>query len=367
MSKEVTYWTSIIKKVLIVIFSIIGIWLSIKLIYFYLPFIIAFFIYLLIEPLIKKLMNRFKLTRKTSSIIVFVITFGIIIGVLIWGIVTVISESSNLLSNFNYYYERANDLIQNLLSKFNDGKINLPENIVNIIRENAFNLLEKFSEQLQEFLTKIISGITKIPTVAIYTGVSILALYFFCTDKIYMLDELEHHLPEAWMKKITKHIREIMKILGGYLKAQFILIFISFVICLIGLYIYHFMGLDVGFPLIIAIAIGFVDALPILGSGTVMIPWGVIAGLNGDLKLGILIIVLWIFMSIIRQFLEPKIVSGNIGIHPIFTIIAMYTGFKFLGVIGMFIGPIILIILKNIFANFLDNGIVKSILDFYKK
>ena len=127
------------------------------------------------------------------------------------------------------------------------------------------------------------------------------------------------------------------------------------------------MGLDVGFPLIIAIAIGFVDALPILGSGTVMIPWGVIAGLNGDLKLGILIIVLWIFMSIIRQFLEPKIVSGNIGIHPIFTIIAMYTGFKFLGVIGMFIGPIILIILKNIFANFLDNGIVKSILDFYKK
>ena len=367
MSKELTYWTSFFKKVVIITISILGIWISIKLIYFYLPFIIAFFIYLLIEPLIKKIMNRFKLTRKVSSIIVFIITFGIIIGIFVWGIITVVSESSNILSNFNYYYEKANIIVQNLLSKFNDGKINLPENVLNIMRDNAFALLEMFSEYLQEFFTKLIYGITKLPTIAIYIGVSVLALYFFCTDKIYMLDELEHHLPEAWMKKITRHIREIMKILGGYLKAQFTLIFISFFICLVGLYIYHFMGLNVGFPLIMAIAIGFVDALPILGTGTIMIPWGVFAGLNGDLKLGILIIVLWIIISLVRQFLEPKIISGNIGIHPIFTIIAMYTGFKFLGVIGMFVGPIILIVLKNIFSSFLDNGIVKSLLDFYKK
>jgi len=61
-----------------------------------------------------------------------------------------------------------------------------------------------------------------------------------------------------------------------------------------------------------------------------------------------------------RQLLEPKIVSSNIGIHPIFTLIAMYTGFKLTGVLGLFIGPIIFIILKNIL---IENGIVKSILD----
>ena len=309
MSKEFTYWTSFIKKIIIVIFAIIGIWLSIKLVCFYLPFIIAFFLYLLIEPLIKKIMNKFKLTRKASSIIVFIITFGIILGILVWGVITVVSESSSFLTNFNYYSEQANKIIRNLLAKFNDGKINLPENVLNIMRDNAFNLLEMVSEHLQSFFTKIISGITKIPTIAIYIGVSVLALYFFCTDKIYMLDELEHHLPETWMKKLTKHIREIMKILGGYLKAQLTLIFISFVICLIGLYIYHFMGLNVGFPLIMAIAIGFVDALPILGTGTIMIPWGIFAGLNGDLRLGIAITTLWIIISLIRQFLEPKIVS----------------------------------------------------------
>ena len=68
-------------------------------------------------------------------------------------------------------------------------------------------------------------------------------------------------------------------------------------------------------------------------------------------------------MSVVRQFLEPKIVSGKIGIHPIFTLIAMYTGFKIIGLIGMFVGPIILIILKNIFETMIDNGVVKTILD----
>ena len=92
-----------------------------------------------------------------------------------------------------------------------------------------------------------------------------------------------------------------------------------------------------------------------------MVPWGIISGLNGDLKLGISIIILWIIMSVVRQFIEPKIVSSKIGIHPIFTVISMYTGFKLLGIIGMFIGPIVLIILKNIFSSLLDDGILKTI------
>ena len=134
----------------------------------------------------------------------------------------------------------------------------------------------------------------------------------------YMLDELEHHLPEKWMKELTKHIRELAKILGGYLKAQVILILISFVICLIGLYILYFAGLNVKFPLIIAIGILFVDALPILGSGTVMIPWGILLALNGDIRLAISIIILWIIMSVVRQFLEPKIVSRKYWNSPYF-------------------------------------------------
>lgn len=68
-------------------------------------------------------------------------------------------------------------------------------------------------------------------------------------------------------------------------------------------------------------------------------------------------------MSVVRQFLEPRLVSKNIGVHPIFTLIAMYTGFKLWGILGILFGPIILIILKNVFATFIDGGVIKTIFD----
>lgn len=94
-----------------------------------------------------------------------------------------------------------------------------------------------------------------------------------------------------------------------------------------------------------------------------MIPWAILCAINGDLNLGIAIIILLVIMSVIRQLLEPKLVSKNIGIHPIFTLIAMYTGFKVIGVLGLLIGPIVLIIFKNIFANLIDKGVFKTIFD----
>lgn len=94
-----------------------------------------------------------------------------------------------------------------------------------------------------------------------------------------------------------------------------------------------------------------------------MIPWAILCAINGDLNLGIAIIILLVIMSVIRQLLEPKLVSKNIEIHPIFTLIAMYTGFKVIGVMGLLIGPIVLIIFKNIFANLIDKGVFKTIFD----
>lgn len=363
MSNKSTYWTSVIKRIIILILTIIGVILALKLAVFYMPFLIALIISLIMEPAIKWLMKKLKISRKFSSILVFILVFGTLLGLLTWGIVTIVSESTKLLSGFNEYYEKIYNQIQVLISNFNFEKMNISSNILDLIQNTAVSLLQKASVYIQEGLSQILKMLTSIPSIAIYFAVFILSLYFICTDKIYMLDELEHHLPEKWVKQITTHTKGITKTLGGYLKAQVTLILISFVICLIGLYIMQFAGFNVGFPLLIALGIAFVDALPILGSGTAMVPWAVVCALNGDLKMGIGIIVLWIIMSLTRQFVEPRIVSGNIGIHPIFTIIAMYTGFKLIGVLGMFVGPILLIVLKNIFADFIDGGVVKVIFD----
>lgn len=361
MSSDLSYIFKVIRRILNIALIIIGIYIGTKLAVFYMPFIIAFIISLMIEPAIKYLMKKTNLTRRMSSIIIFLIVFSIIIGAVTWGVVSLISESTNLLQTLNLYIDKAYTQIQEMVGKMSITKISISSNISSLVQNSSKEILFKISSWLTEILTKLINGITSIPTIAIYVVITILSLYFICTDRIYILDFMEHHMPSKWVQKIARHIKEITKSLGGYLKAEATLIMVSFTISVIGLYIFKFVGMNVKYPLLIALAIGFVDALPILGSGTVMAPWAIISALNGDLKLGIAIIVLWIIMSVVRQFLEPKIVSGKIGIHPIFTLIAMYTGFKVIGVMGMLVGPIVLIILKSIFSTILDNGIARSI------
>jgi len=150
---------------------------------------------------------------------------------------------------------------------------------------------------------------------------------------------------------------------GSFLKAEAILVVISFIEVLVGLYLFKLSGLNIQYPLLMALLIGFVDAIPILGSGTVMIPWALINAINGDITLAIALVVLWIVITIVRQLIEPKIVSKQLGIHPIFTLIAMYTGLKLIGVFGLIVGPIILIIFKNVFGTFIDKGVFKMIFD----
>lgn len=360
---DMNYWSKVCKKLIILIVTIIFVYLGFKLAIFYIPFLIAFVLSLLLEPLIRFFMRRCKLKRKVSAIIVFIITLSIIIGIIAWGIVTLISESSNFLSSLNEYINKIGDLLQRFFSSSNLESLKLPDNVIKTIESSTDKFLDTIGDFAKNLLTNILNWITSIPTMAIYTVITFLALYFICTDKIYMLDQLDHHFPELWVKKLARHIKQITKSLGCYLKAEMILVLISFFISLIGLYIFKFANLNIEYPLLAAIGIGFVDALPIFGSGTVMAPWAIITALNGDLKLAIAIIVLWIIMSIVRQIIEPRIVSGQIGIHPIFTLIAMYTGYKFIGVLGMLIGPIILIILKNIFGTLIDKGVMKSIFE----
>lgn len=360
---DMNYWSKVFRKLLILVFTIISIYLAFKFAIFYMPFLIAFIISLMIEPIIRFFMRNLKLKRKVSAIIVFVIALSLIIGLLSWVVISLISESSKLLNGLNDYFVLISNKFNNLMNSIDLEKLNLSNDIINTIQSSAIDVLSSITEWAKEALSKLLEIITSIPTMMIYIVITILSLYFICTDKIYMIDQLEHHLPKIWVKRISKFVKEVSSSLGCYLKAEVILVFISFIICLIGLYIFKIIGLNVSFPLLAALGIAFVDALPIFGSAVAMIPWAVIVAFNGDLKLSICLLVLLAIMAIVKQMLEPKIVAGQLGIHPIFTLIAMYTGFKFIGVIGLLLGPIILIILKNVFKAMIDKGVAKSIFE----
>lgn len=360
---DMNYWTKVFRKLLILLFTVIGIYLAFKFAIFYMPFLIAFILSLIIEPIIRFLMRNFKLKRKVSAVIVFIVVLSLIIGLLSWGIISLISEASNLLNGLNDYFILISNKFNDLMNNIDLEKLNLSNDIISTIQSSAIDVLSSITEWAKGVLTKLLEIITSIPTMIIYIVITILSLYFICTDKIYMIDQLEHHFPKTWVKRISKFVKDVSSSLGCLLKAEVILVFVSFLICLTGLYIFKIIGLNISFPLLAALGIAFVDALPIFGSAAVMVPWAVVTAFNGDLTLAICLLVLLAIMGIVRQMLEPRIVAGQIGIHPIFTLIAMYTGFKFIGVIGMLIGPVILIILKNVFGAMIDRGVAKSIFE----
>ena len=357
------YFTKVIRKIFFLSLTIISIFLAFKLALFYMPFLIGFIISLLIEPVIKIVNKKAKITRRTSAIIVLLCIFSILISLIVWGTINLISESSNLLQSLNIYIEKIYNQIQKYINSIESDKIEIPKQVITIIETSANNFLDFITKWISGFLKSILQGITSLPIIGIYIVITILSTYFICADRLFILDQFEHHFPKIWVKKFGIHLKKLISTLGNYSKAEATLILISFIEVLIGLCLFKWIGLNVEYPLLAALGIGFVDALPILGAGTVMIPWAIISAINGDLNLGIAIFVLYVIILVVHQLLEPRVVGNKIGIHPIFTLIAMYTGFKFSGIIGLFIGPIVLIILQNAFETMIDNGIVKTILD----
>lgn len=349
------------KKIWMILLITILIIITSKLFVFYIPFFIAYMISIMIEPIIKLINKNTSLTRKTSSVLTLITVFAILASLISFGIITLVSESTNLLSALNTYLEIAINFVNTVIE--NVDRFNMSDEEKAIFEEMILEVLNNGTEILKNFINGFLEYIKSIPKILIYVVITILSTYFISSDKIYIKDRLEHHIPKKILGKIYTKIDKIIQDLGGYLKAEIKMILISFFIVLMGLNIFYLIGMDVGYPLIMALIIAFVDAMPILGAGVVMVPWSIILFLNKNYYVGFSILGLYIFVLAVRQFAEPKIVSSNIGIHPIFTLISMYTGFKIIGILGLLLGPIALIILKNVFENTLDRGIIKSILD----
>lgn len=164
----------------------------------------------------------------------------------------------------NGYAEKISNQFSDTISSAELEKMKLPDEIKSSIQNSGQEVVQMTSSWIKNSLTGILNFVTSVPSMCIYIIIGILALYFICTDKIYIIDQMEHHFPESWVRKLSKHIKEILSSLGDYLKAEAILILISFVICLIGLSILKIVGLNIPYPFLSALGIGFIDALPIL-------------------------------------------------------------------------------------------------------
>lgn len=233
MVVDMGYWSKVLKRIFILLLSILGFYLLIKCSIFYMPFVIAFIIAMLIEPIIKYVHKRTKLPRKTSAIIVLIIVSAILIGIIAWGIITIASEAYNMLGGINEYSEKIYSQFQSLIQNINLDKINVSDKITEIMQNSMQDIISNISKMISNLLNSVLKWITTLPTLGIYIAVTLMATYFICVDKLYILDQVEHHFPKTWVKRLLLHLRELISSLGYYLKAEFILVAISFVQVLI--------------------------------------------------------------------------------------------------------------------------------------
>ncbi len=357
MEKGTKYYMKIITKVIMVVLAIVGIYISYKLAMFYLPFIIAMIIAAFVEPIIKFFMKYTKMKRKLASIVSLILVVIVIGGLLVGLSSKIIIEAQSLLANLNIYFEDVYNWNFEIIENFTQ---NLSEDNMEMIQNALTGIIDALKTVFMNLLTGLITVITSIPNVITYSIITLLAIVFICFDKQYLPNTIKSQIPRKWFEKIKQVIKEMCSVSVKYIKAEAKLSFICFVLVLTGLLFVNLIGIKVEYLLIMALLIGFVDILPLFGAGAVMLPWSGYLLITGNIHLAIAVAIIWIIWAVLKQIIEPKMVSKEMGMHPIFTLIGMYTGFRLAGVFGLILGPIILLIIKNIFGELINKGIFKS-------
>ena len=221
----------------------------------------------------------------------------------------------------------------------------LPDSLQNSISLNNEKIFEIVSSSLAS-ITKSngLSFVKGIPNFFVILLISFLSSYFFSKDGSTISTFLLKIFPENVGSKYLILKRKLVSAVWGYAKAQMILMVFAFIICYIGFYI-----LDSPYAFLLALATSFIDALPIFGSGFTLFPAIAISLLSKEFFMAFGYLMIYIAINIMRQILQPRVLSSQIGISPLLTLFSLYLGLKVLGVIGLIIGPIIAVLIKVAF------------------
>jgi len=350
-----------IKIGLVVAGVIAGIFLFYRLSFYIMPFIIAFVIASIAEPIIRLLMRTAKMPRKVAApitLLFFICSFGVIITLIIVRLINEIKSVavalpdilSNLYIDITVWVNKGIDIFQWLP----------PE-----ITDSIGSILSDLSTNLTDLLKSITKGAyitaVSIPETLLFIIITILSTYFISSDREKISKFFTSQFPESWINKIKNIINDMFSALLGYIKAQLILMAITFTELFIG-----FTLIRIKYSLLLAFIISILDALPILGTGGFLVPWSIYSFLTGNVRIGVSLLILYGIILTVRQLIEPKIVRTQIGIYPLVTLIAMYSGLKIFGFIGLILGPIMVLLIKNILVGVLKNRPIKNLLEIEK-
>lgn len=328
------------------------------------PFLLSFFFAVLLQRPLRWLDKKTKNKCHTLwSLLLVLLSILIIVGPLIIILSLIGREIGNFVS---YLTDQLNDLPSFLatLEKEILGLIKfLPDSIYTSASDYISDLFGKMinnfdlsalgidMKSVTSGLTTGVSGIygvvKNIPSVLIGIVIGVVAWIFFTKDYNYIVHFIKLQLPDN-KKNILSEIKQIFsKTVLKMIRAYGIIMLITFCELFLGLSILNWIGvMDNSYVVMIAIVIAIFDILPVAGSGGILIPWAAISLILGEYPAAIGLIVVYAVITVIRQYIEPKIVGSSLGVHPIVTLAGLYFGLKLFGFMGMFIVPLAVMTLK---------------------
>ena len=346
---------------LYIVLVLIVVYLLFKLGIFLFPFTLALFFSILTQPFSRFLQKKLKFSQKIATIVSIILFLVIFLAFISLSALRLSGEIYKLSINLNKYSKDFQSLWNHTIDRVYSLLGYFPEGFDEQVKSSINGFIRMGTSKLGSFINSLINFITSIPTIILYICITILSTFFISLDKKKIMTFLEQQFPETWIKKVYNIKREMFNVLGSYIRAQIILMTICFFELLISFNLLSFLKFNLPYPLIFSIIICIIDALPILGAGAVLLPWSLISFATGDIRLGLALLGIYFLVLSVRQMLEPKLISQNLGVHPLVTLISMYSGFKFFGVIGFLIGPVVMIILKNVFSRELEIGFFREI------
>lgn len=311
------------------------------------PFILAFILSLLLNPIAEILQKKLKLPRGVTTILVVIfaiVLLGGVVGGIVW---KVISELKNIYLQLPEITQGVLDWVDKIRNNLSHIYMSMPQDIQSIFDNMGDNIRESLTHVINDNYKPVVYGAgniaKKLPSIFVAIIVFILSLFFMISGEESISDKIKNIIPKKVQYKTSEVMTEMKKSLGGYIKAQLIIMSIAFIIVFTGLSI-----LKIEYALLIALGVALLDALPFFGSGAVLIPWSIISFINAEVKIGVGLLIIYLAVIFTRQMVEPKIVSSKIGINPLITLMSMYIGYKLLSFGGMILGPILLVLVISL-------------------
>lgn len=333
-------YCSLVVAIVVVIFRYAIFWVM--------PFVIGFSVAFILKPLINKLSQVMHINRKPVAAFV-VLLFYATVGMLIFLFgLQVFFSIRDWIDQIPYIYSEKMEPV--LVSNYKDLELwaaDWDPKLLNTIQDIAVDLLAQLGQLVSSFSKKMLTMISElavwVPSMFVSLIFTIISSFFIAMDYYKITRFIVRQFNPQHQSLILDVKNYVVGSVFKFITSYALIMSITFAELSVGLTI-----LRIENAILVAFLIAMLDVLPVLGTGGVVIPWILIELIQKHYSLSVGLIILYLFITIMRNILEPKIVGKRVGLHPVLMLISMFVGVKLFGALGLIILPFIMIVLKNL-------------------